>query len=261
MQSLKTLAMSAAIGALGTAAHADTYVIVHGAFQTADSWSAVADALRAKGHTAVAVNLPGRNAEGDAAKAVTLAQYAQTVEEIVEQQSEPVILVGHSFGGMTISLAAEAMPEKIRKLIYVAAYVPASGDSMQTLAASDRDNGFTAASFVLSPDYAFATILPDDQRRLFINDGAPDLQGRVTSAMVREPLGPIATPVEVTAGKFGAVEKAYIRTALDATISPALQNMMIKRAGITETKMIKTGHSPQASGPEELADALIALSD
>jgi alpha-beta hydrolase superfamily lysophospholipase len=60
MTGLKTLTLSAAFGAIGAAAQADTFVIVHGAFQTADSWTAVADALRAAGHTAIAVNLPGR---------------------------------------------------------------------------------------------------------------------------------------------------------------------------------------------------------
>jgi pimeloyl-ACP methyl ester carboxylesterase len=261
MNGLKTLAMSAAFGAMGAAAQADTFVIVHGAFQTADSWTAVADALRAAGHTAIAVNLPGRDAEGEAAKAVTLAQYAETVEDVVQQQAEPVILVGHSFGGMTISLVAEAMPDRISKLIYVAAYVPVSGDTMQALAGSDSDNGFTAESFVIAPDYAFATILPADQVRLFIDDGTPDQQATVTSAMVREPLGPIATPVEVTEAAFGAVAKAYVLTALDATVSPTLQSMMIDRAAITQTVTLQTGHSPQASQPENLAAALIEMAD
>ena len=259
MNRLKSLALSATIGALGATAQADTFVIVHGAFQTADSWSAVAHALRANGHTAIAVDLPGRNAEGDAAKAVTLAQYVQTVQDVVEEQAEPVVLVGHSFGGITISLVAEAMPEKISKLIYIAAYVPTAGDSMQTLAGSDKDNGFTAESFVIAPDYAFVTILPADQARLFINDGTLEQQASVTSAMVREPLGPIGTPVEVTAENFGVVTKAYVLTALDATVSPTIQNMMIERAGITETETLETGHSPQASQPKQLAGALIAL--
>lgn len=264
MNRLKTFATSVTIGAttafgtLGSTAHADTFVIVHGAFQTADSWAAVADALRAKGHTAIAINLPGRNAEGDAAKAVTLAKYVQTVEQVVQQQTQPITLVGHSFGGMSISLVAEAMPKRISKLIYVAAYVPISGDSMQTLAESDKSNGFTPKSFVVSPDYSFATILATDQARLFINDGSPEQQSRVTAAMVREPLGPIGTPVKVSAEKFGAVPKAYIRTTQDATVSPTLQSMMIQRASITQTQTIESGHSPQSSQPNQLADALIA---
>ncbi len=265
MNKLKSLATSATIGVvttlgtMGATAHADTFVIVHGAFQTAESWSAVADALRAKGHTAIAVNLPGRNAEGVAAKAVTLANYVQTVEQVVQQQTQPVVLVGHSFGGMTISLVAEALPKKISKLIYVAAYVPVTGDSMQALAESDKSNGFTEKSFVIAPDYSFATILNTDQSRLFINDGSPEQQAQVTGAMVREPLGPIGTPVQVSAEKFGAVPKAYIRTAQDATVSPTLQNMMIQRTNITQTQTVETGHSPQASQPNRLADAMIEL--
>lgn len=261
MSKLKVIAAAASLAAITTAAGADTFVIVHGAFQTADSWSAVVEALQAEGHTAIAVNLPGRDAEGAAAKAVTLADYAQTVGAVVQEQAAPVILVGHSFGGMTISLVAEAMPEAIDTLIYVAAYVPVSGDTMQALAETDTDNGFTAESFVVAPDYSFATILPADQARLFINDGTPDQQATVTGAMVREPLGPIATPVELTDAAFGSVAKAYVRTAQDATVSPTLQAMMVDRTGITETQTLETGHSPQASQPDQLAAAFVALAN
>ena len=260
MSLLKTIALSAALGSVITTAQAETFVIVHGAFQNAASWSEVAQALKTAGHTAVTVDLPGRDAEGAEAKPMTLARYAKAVSDVVAAQSEPVILVGHSFGGITISLVAEAMSERVRELIYVAAYVPVSGDSMQSLAESDKNNGFTADSFVLSADYSFATILSADQARLFINDGTPDQQAAVTAAMIREPLGPIATPVEVTKERFGSVAKAYIRTALDATVSPTLQSMMIERAKISKVVTLETGHSPQASQPAAVTEALLRLS-
>jgi pimeloyl-ACP methyl ester carboxylesterase len=259
MKKVKSVTAAALLSTMATMAHADTFVIVHGAFQNAESWSAVVDKLKAEGHTAIAVNLPGRNLEGEAAKAITLAQYAKTVGDVVAKQAEPVVLVGHSFGGMTISLVAEAIPEKVSKLIYVAAYVPVSGDSMQSLSATDKNNGFTAESFVLSPDYSSASILASDQARLFINDGTPEQQTKVTSSMVREPLGPMGTPVEVSAEKFGKVAKAYVNTALDATVSLVIQKMMIERTGITATQVLQTGHSPQASQPNLLAAALVAL--
>ncbi len=258
MKKITTLAATTALSAFGTMAQAEIFVIVHGAFQSAESWSAVAEKLRAGGHTAIAVDLPGRNAEGDAAKAITLDRYVQTVQDVVASQPEPVVLVGHSFGGITISVVADAAPNKIKKLIYVAAYVPQNGDSMQTLAAADKDNGFTAETFVIAPDYAFATILAADQARLFINDGTPEQQAAVTASMVREPLGPIGTPVAIT-DKLGSVAKAYVLTALDATVSPTIQAMMVERAGITATVTLDTGHSPQASRPDDLASALVQL--
>jgi hypothetical protein len=78
--------------------------------------------------------------------------------------------------------------------------------------------------------------------------------------MLREPLGPIGTNVEIAAEKFAVIAKAYIRTTTDKTVSPAIQNMMIKRAGIKQVSEIDTGHSPHITQPKVLADLIIATS-
>jgi pimeloyl-ACP methyl ester carboxylesterase len=260
MSIFKQSVVIAALSATALPVLADTFVIVHGAFQNAQSWEAVSKSLREKGHTVFAVDLPGRNTQGAEAKAVSITQYAEAVGAVVKSQSQPVTLIGHSFGGMTISLVGVAMPEKIKNLVYVAAYVPVSGDSMQSLASGDKDNGFTQKSFVVSPDYSFATILDEDRVRLFINDGQPDQQKAVAESMLREPLGPIATKVTIEADKFNAISKAYVRTTLDKTVSPTIQNMLIQRAGIKKIADIETGHSPQISQSEKLADLIITVS-
>ncbi len=239
---------------------AASFVIVHGAFQNAQSWALVADAMRSKGHSVVAVELPGRNAQGSEAKAISIAHYAETVNAAISKLPAPVTLIGHSFGGITISLAGSAAPEKIKKLIYIAAYVPQSGESMQSLASQDKTNGFTEKSFVVSPDYSFATILEEDRARLFINDGSADIQKAVVAAMLREPLTPISTRLEIDKDVFRKIDKAYIQTKGDKTVSPTLQSMMIQRAGITTTADIETGHLPQATKPQALADMILALS-
>jgi pimeloyl-ACP methyl ester carboxylesterase len=259
MKIRKIVAMASLMVLATAPASAATFVIVHGAFQSADSWSQVATSLSSKGHKVVNVNLPGRNAQGSDAKAVSIAQYVDTVSAAVNAQSEPVTLIGHSFGGMTISMVGAALPQKIKQLVYVAAYVPISGESMQTLAASDKSNGFTEKSFVAAPDYSFATILQEDKARLFINDGNQDQQKAVIDAMLREPLGPIGTKVEFAQDKLDRVQKVYIRTTLDRTVSPTIQNMMINRAGIKQIIDIEAGHSPQNSQASKLADLLLQV--
>jgi pimeloyl-ACP methyl ester carboxylesterase len=258
MNFLKKLAIASAALVSTAQVTAETFVIVHGAFQNAASWQQVSDALKAKGHSVLTVDLPGRNAQGANAKAITISQYVDTVRGLIEKLNEPVTLVGHSFGGITISLVGLSIPEKIKRLVYVAAYIPVSGESMQSLSAGDKDNGFSEKSFVVSPDYAFATILDEDRARLFINDGKPEQQKAMADAMLREPLGPIGTKVDVAPEKFAAITKAYIRTTMDKTVSLSIQNMMIKRTDIKQTSDINTGHSPQISQPKMLADLIIA---
>ena len=135
---------------VATPAAADTFVLVHGAFQSATAWSQVKTGLEAAGHAVVAVDLPGRDATGSAAKAVSLAHHVAAVRAAVDAAKAPVVLVAHSFGGITASRVADEVPEKIASIIYVAAYVPVSGESMQALAEGNRSNGFTKARLVFT---------------------------------------------------------------------------------------------------------------
>lgn len=250
------------IGALfmATTAQADTFILVHGAFQDASGWAATAARLEEAGHEVVAVNLPGRGATGAAAQAVTLADHVATVRGAVEAADAPVILVGHSFGGMTVAQVADEVPEKVAKAVFVAAYLPVDGESMQAIAMEDRDNGFTAETFVIAPDYSHATILEADQARVFLNDGSADQQAALPAAMIAEPLGPIGTPVALGDG-FAGVAKAYVKTARDMTVSPALQDRMVARAGVRAVETLDTGHLPYVTDPGGLAAALLRLAE
>lgn len=252
--SLTTLAMSALL--FSSAAWPDRIVIVHGAFQNAEAWSAVATLLKAKGHDVAVVDLPGRDAKGDLNK-VSLAAYRDAARAVIDAKPEPVFLVGHSFGGITISNVAEVDAAMVKKLIYVAAYVPKTGESMQTLSAMDKNNKFNQQNFVLAPDYTYAEVLEADRGLIFANDGTPEVQATTTKMLLREPLGPIAEPVTLSA-VFVAVPKAYVRTAKDNAISSTLQDMMIERAKIKQVISLDTGHSPFITTPEKSAEAILA---
>jgi pimeloyl-ACP methyl ester carboxylesterase len=241
---------------LSSAAWADRIVIVHGAFQNAEAWSTVAKLLTSKGHEVEVVDLPGRDAKGDLSK-VNLAAYRDAVRVVVDAKQEPVFLVGHSFGGFTISNVAESDAAMVKKLIYVAAYVPKSGESMQALSAMDKTNKFTQQNFVLAADYSYAEVLETDRGLIFANDGTPEVQAQVTKMLLREPLAPIAEPLTLSA-IFEAVPKAFIRTARDNALSATLQDMMIGRAGIKQVVNLDTGHSPFITVPEKTAEAILS---
>jgi pimeloyl-ACP methyl ester carboxylesterase len=244
---------------------APTYVLVHGAFQDSRAWSAVVPLLKAKGITVVAVNLPGRAGDGTALEAVTLDGYRDAVLKVINAQPGPVVLVGHSFGGITISNVAEAVPEKIKTLVYVAAYVPAAGaadQSMAKMAEQDQWNQFNKArqNFLLAKDYKSASVLEADQLLLFCAECAPAAQQAILAIMQREPLAPAATPVQVTAARYGAVDKVYIHTTRDNAVSYKLQQTMVARTPVRKTVTLSSGDSPFIEAPQALADALAALS-
>ncbi len=83
--------------------------------------------------------------------------YRDTVVKVIDQQQQPVILVGHSFGGMVISSVAEAVPDKIQMLVYLAAYVPQSGDNLLTLSSLDHYSAWNLAA--LRPSAKFLPLI------------------------------------------------------------------------------------------------------
>ena len=109
-----------ALSSAGFAKEKPAIVLVHGAFQDAPcTWSKVEPELKAKGFKVLTVNLPGRGSDqADPSKLIT-EDYKQAVLNVISAQTQPVILVGHSFGGITISNVAEATPDKIKALIYL----------------------------------------------------------------------------------------------------------------------------------------------
>src|ERR1700740_1159271 len=123
---LKTMAIAGlAAGAGGTGARAQstgqTFVLVHGAWHGGWCWSRVADRLRAAGHRAFTPTQTGLGERKHLlSKEITLDTFTSDIINVIEtEELSDVILVGHSFGGNAISGTADAIPGKIRHLVYL----------------------------------------------------------------------------------------------------------------------------------------------
>lgn len=231
-------------------------VLVHGAFMQGSAWDAVKAGLEARGRRVIVVDLPGRPANPGEAGAQTLTAYRDAILASFASETEPVVLVGHSFGGINISNVAEAAPERIRTLVYVGAYLPQNGQSLQALSSLDAGSS-AGTAFRVDQGRLVAAIAADQQAALFCNDCAPDVAARTSSLMLEEPLPPLAEPVTLTE-RFAGVDKVYIRTGIDRVVSPALQDTMIAATPVRETISIESGHSPFLSQVDALVDALDA---
>ncbi len=231
-----------------------TIVLVHGAWQTGDAWLPVADRLRGDGYRVITVNLPGRAGTPLAASAASLALYRDTVITAIGAERNPVVLVGHSFGGITISNVAETIPERIKTLVYVAAFLPRDGVSLLDMAKTDADSlvvphlHVDSAAGVMRLDAAGAA--------LFAQDGTVEQQASVAASSADEPLGPLATPVHLTQARFGKADRVYIKTLRDQAISPAFQDAMIAAGRVRLTLKVDTGHLPALTNPAGLTTAI-----
>ncbi|WP_250126669.1 alpha/beta hydrolase [Chroococcidiopsis sp. CCMEE 29] len=107
-----------------------TFVLVHGSWHDGSAWKAVIEHLEAKGHQAFAPTITGHGQGVN--KNVNHAQCTQSVVDyIVDKDLTDIVLLGHSFGGTIIAKVAEAISDRIRRLIFLDAFVLNDGESLR----------------------------------------------------------------------------------------------------------------------------------
>jgi pimeloyl-ACP methyl ester carboxylesterase len=236
-----------------------TYVLVHGAFADSHAWDRVTPLLEKEGHTVVKVELPAHGEDSTPAAEATLQGYTDTVVKALDAQSDSVILVGHSMGGTVVSQAAEARPDKVRKLVYLAAFMLKDGESLFQVSGTDKDS---ALGQYLRPseDGKTLSVLPEAVRDALCNDCSEgDIAYLSQGGGKPEPAAPMATPVRVTGARWGGVPRVYIQTLKDRTISPALQKRLYEASPVEKVLDLDAGHLPFLSQPEALSKLLLSL--
>lgn len=239
-------------------AGSQTYLLVHGAWQAPYVWDAVKADLTNKGNKVIIVELPGHGADNTATYTLSMDVYRDKVIEAIATVNEKVVLVGHSMGGMVITAVAEKVPAKISKLVYIGAFLPASGQSLSDLAMTDADSKL-GPLLIPSADKLTLDVKHDSLAWLFINDGNPADKQKVMEHYRAEPAIPFTNKVVLTNEGFGAVNKVYIKTLQDIVISPGLQDRMIAGAGIKTVLTVNTSHSPFLSQPHEVSNLLLSI--
>jgi len=233
-------------------------ILIHCAWGQAKIWGQVPDLLRAAGHSVEVPDLPGHGTSPVAPQDVGLNDYAKAIIQQIGN-GPPAILIGHSLGGMAISAAAEAAPDAVAHLIYVAGFLPSDGNSLISL---KKREGETIAPMVLKGPAPGSTQLDLKMAAGFLFQNAPPDQARAALAL----LGPQSNraqtdPLRVTDRGLGACSKSYVVCTQDRTIGPDLQRTMAQEAGDVHIAELKADHTPQISAPQALSAVLLALID
>lgn len=231
-----------------------TFILVHGSWHGAWCWDRVVPLIEARGHRAIAVDLPGHGADRTPEGALSFAAYVERVTDVIDAQPEPVVLVGHSMGGTVVTAAAEARPEKVARIVYVAAYVPADGQSLLDLARTD-----TATRILpnLVAEGGMHWVREEALAEVFYHDCPPEDRDFAIARLVREPMAVVATPVRTTPARFGRIPRSYIEATGDRAIGIELQRRM-HAATPCRAISLATGHSPFFAAPAALTDAIVA---
>jgi len=236
-----------------------TIVLVHGAWSDATAWQATIPALKAQGHEVITVNLPGHGSDITSFANISLQSYVDAVKNAIGDRKN-IILVGHSMAGIVISQVAEEMPDRIKELVYLAAYLPQNGESLLSLAKQDADSHI-GKYLKIDQATGSANVAKDGVIDVFAADAPAQVGDYIANNIKPEPLAPLATPVTLTEGKFGSVKKVYIHTTDDHAVSFTLQKTMVKNNGhISKEYSLPSSHTPFISMPDRLAAILLAAS-
>jgi pimeloyl-ACP methyl ester carboxylesterase len=275
------------------------FVFVHGAWHDAATWRLVTPLLEAHGHVVRALDLPGagRNAQAprsygrrplDPAAFATerspnagVHQQDRTravvalIDEVTRNQTRPVVLIGHSLGGLTSSAVAEAIPERVSAVVYLSAFLLPPGMTAHAMIEHPTMAGSLVPSlFLADPGLAEAMRIdprsdrPDYQRQmksaLYDDMSDAEIQVALSHLHCDEPLGVMLNPAHVTPAGFGRVHRHFIRCLNDKAIPIVAQDFMIgavdERAyGPTHTHTLATSHSPFYAQPSALADILMEI--
>jgi pimeloyl-ACP methyl ester carboxylesterase len=252
--------------------------------------------LEARGHEVRALDLPGAGANAKMPRAyekrpldveafatepspnASVTQQERTravtslVDEVTRDAGTSVVLVGHSLGGLTVTAAAEAIPERVRAVVYITATLLPNGMTAQDMIRhSTMANGVLPSLLLADPAVVGALRLDprsdsaDYRRRIksaFYNDVSDvDFMAALSQCHCDEPLGVMLAPTTVTPPRFGRIRRHYIRCLNDNATPIAAQDFMIGAAddafgAPTRVHTLAVGHSPGCSQPVALAQIL-----
>lgn len=223
------------------------FILVHGAWQGAWVWEGVRAGLIMHGHNVFTVDLPGSGDDVTPPNEVSLASYAARVQSVIESSAAPVILVGHSMGGIVVSQAAERLSSKIARLVYLCAFMPCDGDtlmSLNSLIPSAHAPTLEIDAQSLTGRLPSGTVTPK-----FLHDADIGVATWAAGKFKPQALAPLNTPLELTPEAYGTIPRDFVICSQDHAIAPALQWLMIQRAPCQNVYELDAGHCPFLSMP------------
>lgn len=217
-------------------------VLVNGAWADGSSWRGVIPLLEDKGFNVSAVQIALTSIEDDVA----------VTKRLLAAQDGPTVLVGHSYGGVVVSGAANDSPN-VKALVFIAAFGLDEGESIEALG---KSGPAPAGAMQICPDKnAFLCINREGFAQAFAADANP-IQARVMAA-VQKPLSVASYMGKAGAPAWKRIPSWYMVATYDQMIPPQAEEFMAKRMGAT-VRSVPSSHAAMVSHPKEVADLIAA---
>lgn len=225
----------------------ETFLFVHGAWHGGWCWENIEAPLQERGYVTLAPDLPAHGKRAEPLAEQTLDTYADDVVLLLDKQSEPVILVGHSMGGAVITQAAEKRPEKVKKLVYLAAFMLRPGQSVNGL-----DNGIRPIDLMARSADGKTVGWSEKQVVAFTPDCTQAVKARLYPRLCPEAIAPLVTGVQPTPERWGRLRRFYIACDDDAAATPEAVKEMLESNPCEKVYSIHADHLAFYSAPKDV---------
>jgi pimeloyl-ACP methyl ester carboxylesterase len=233
-----------------------TFILIHGSWHSAWNWHKVVPLLEKAGHRALAIDLPGMGRDKTPIQEVTMKSTVEKICEIIDNITGKVILVGHSKNGIMISQVAEYRPNKIEKLVYLAAYLIPNGKTQREYSLQDTE-GWLKQYVTQYPETNSHTLQPAIYKEGLYHDCEDDITELAKVLLSHEPVESGIMPLHLTEENYGTVPRIYIECTEDRAVTPFIQRKMYTEMPCEKIYSLPTSHSPFFSKPNELVEILL----
>ncbi len=230
------------------------FVLVHGAWHGGWCWEGVARELLAAGHEVEAPTMPGM-APGDDRSSVTFEGIVEALTTVLRRQEQPVVLVGHSSAGFLLQAAAPKAADKIKRLIFLNAFVLPDGACQFDLVPPEAAEGLTAAANA-SPDQS-VPVIEDMVRGMLMGGDTPEAQDSVLERLSPQPLALFTTRVDTKDFTALTIPKTVVFSADDTSLPPGAFLGMAQSLGEFDLVEIPGGHEALVVTPSAVAQGLL----
>lgn len=236
----------------------NTYLLIHGAWHGAWCWHKIVPSLKKAGHRVLAIDLPSQGADKTPTSEIGPHTWADYVCDLIGTLNEPVILVGHSRGGIVLSQVAERIPDKIKTLVYLSAFMVPNGETMAGVSSLEVNSlSLATPGMKFNQKAGHVTVNDEAIEEAFYHLCSPEDVALAKSLLQPEPLIPLFTKIEITDENFGRVPRIYIELLQDRAVSLPLQRHLQEQLPCDKVISIDTDHSAFFSSPTELVTALL----
>lgn len=237
-----------------------SFILIHGSWHGGWCFDEVRALLEAEGHEVIAPDLPGMGASDEEMGKISLQGWADFAADLCRSASqEPVVLAGHSRGGIVVTQAAETAPDAVDALVYICAMMLPDGMSRADFKAHEVKNPLFDELISPTSGGHGTVITGEAPERVFAQLSPRELVEPAMKRLVAEPHGPRSEPMRTTPERFGSVPRHYILCSEDQTIPLSSQKLMQELVPGAELSRLETDHSPFLSTPRELAEILLAV--